>query len=112
MAERQLRMVSLFSGGGGLHLGFAEVGFESVFATDIEPSAAQAFALNLPQVPFRLGDIRHLTPSEVLSLAGAEAVDVVIGGPPCQGFSTLGDQRHGDPRNSLFEAFGRVVRWL
>jgi DNA (cytosine-5)-methyltransferase 1 len=105
-------MVNLFSGGGGLHLGFAKAGFETVFATDIEPSAAATFALNSPRVPFHQGDIRHLTPSDVKDLIGGRAIDVVIGGPPCQGFSTIGDQIQGDARNGLFEAYARVVRWI
>ncbi len=105
-------MVNLFSGGGGMHLGFARAGFETVFATDIEPSAAATFALNSPAVSFHQGDIRHLTPSDVKELIGDRAIDVVIGGPPCQGFSTIGDQIQGDARNGLFEAYARVVRWI
>jgi DNA (cytosine-5)-methyltransferase 1 len=105
------RMVCLFAGGGGLHLGLQQAGFETLFATDWWEPAAETFARNLPEVQFHLGDVRRLTPTQVAEMTGGSAVDLVAGGPPCQGFSTLGDQSHGDPRNSFFEAFMRVVRW-
>ena len=104
-------MISLFAGGGGLHLGFRQAGFVTAFATDVWNASAATFALNDPSVAFHLGDIRHLTPSRVTDLIGINEVDIVVGGPPCQGFSTLGDQIHGDPRNSLFEALSRIIRW-
>lgn len=111
--ERTLtyRVIALFSGGGGLNLGFRTAGFDTVLATDFEPTAAATFAHNLPEVPFHLGDVQHLTPSKIRELIGTVPVDVVIGGPPCQGFTTIGNQVQGDPRNSLFGAFARVVRW-
>jgi DNA (cytosine-5)-methyltransferase 1 len=62
-------------------------------------------------VRFHVGDIRRLTLSHAVDLIGDAPVDIVVGGPPCQGFSTLGDQLQGDPRNTLFEAFARVIRW-
>jgi len=105
------RMICLFAGGGGFWMGFKQAGFETAFASDIVPPAAATFALNAPEVRFHLGDIRHLTPSAVSELTQDKPVDIVVGGPPCQGFSTLGDQVQGDPRNALFEAYARVVRW-
>ncbi|MGA7732234.1 MAG: DNA cytosine methyltransferase [Chloroflexia bacterium] len=107
-----LRMITLFAGGGGLHLGLRKAGFDTVFASDFEPCAAATFTTNFPDVNFHLGDIRHLTPSLVADLTEGKPVDLIVGGPPCQGFSTLGDQIQGDPRNSLFEAFARVIRWV
>jgi len=105
------KMICLFAGGGGLHLGLRQAGFETLFATDSWAPAAKTFRRNLPDVPFHCGDIRHLTPTRVAQMTGGQNVDLVAGGPPCQGFSTLGDQAHGDPRNTLFEAFLRVVLW-
>lgn len=106
------RMICLFAGGGGLYLGFAQAGYSPILVTDIEPSAAETFRLNASNVPFRLGDIRHFTMTQVHNIVGKDPVDIIIGGPPCQGFSTLGDQLQGDPRNSLFEAYARIVRWV
>ena len=105
-------MVCLFAGAGGLRLGLEEAGFATVFATDIEPRAAETFELDAPGTKFHLGDIQRLTSRTVRELAGGAQIDLVAGGPPCQGFSTIGDQRQGDPRNGLFEGFARVVGWL
>lgn len=105
-------MVALFAGGGGLHRGFFDEGYFSVLASDIESTSADTFAHNFPEVPFHCGDIRHLTPAHAKRLVRRSDIDVIVGGPPCQGFSTLGDQIHADPRNSLSEAFGRFVSWL
>jgi DNA (cytosine-5)-methyltransferase 1 len=104
--------VSLFAGGGGLTLGLEKAGFRTIFATDVEPSAAETFRHNFPRVPFWLGDIRRLTQRHLLESLEGRQVDVVAGGPPCQGFSTIGDQNPGDARNGLFWCFVRVVRWL
>src|SRR5437879_5567590 len=93
-------------------LGFVRAGYRVLFATDIEITSQATFRFNMADVPFYLGDIRHLTPALVSKLTSSRPVDVVIGGPPCQGFSTLGDQLQADPRNSLFEAFARVIGWL
>jgi DNA (cytosine-5)-methyltransferase 1 len=109
--SRSPTMICLFAGGGGLHLGLRQAGFQTVFATDWWQPAAETFTLNCPDVTFHHGDVRHLTPSDVAELTGGTNIDIVVGGPPCQGFSTLGDQLHGDPRNTFFEAFARVVRW-
>lgn len=104
--------VSLFAGGGGMTLGLREAGFETLFATDVEVSAARTFERNLPDVRFLHSDIRRLGREEIEAAAGGRNVTLVAGGPPCQGFSTLGDQNPADPRNGLFWCFARVVRWL
>jgi DNA (cytosine-5)-methyltransferase 1 len=111
-AIRKLRCVCLFAGGGGLHLGLSQAGFETVFATDIEPCSAETFRVNFPAVPFHLGDIRRLGQQAVAALTAAQKIDLIAGGPPCQGFTTIGDQIQGDIRNSLFEAYLRVVKWV
>lgn len=109
---KKLTTISLFAGGGGLTLGIGKAGFETLFATDVEPSAAATFGLNLPKVPFYLGDVRRLSREKLEKTIGNRKVDLVVGGPPCQGFSTLGDQNPADPRNGLFWCFARVVEWL
>ena len=109
---KQLNAVSLFAGGGGMTLGIQNAGFKSVFATDFEPSSARTFSANYPDVPFYLGDIQHLTRHQLEQTLAGEKIDLVVGGPPCQGFSTLGDQNPADPRNGLFWRFVNVVEWL
>ena len=113
MAEtRRLKCICLFAGGGGLHLGLSQAGFETVFAADIEPCSAKTFQVNCPAVQFHLGDIRRFYRQTVEGLIGEQKIDLIAGGPPCQGFTTIGDQIQGDIRNSLFEAYLRVVRWV
>lgn len=104
--------ISLFSGGGGLTLGARAAGFKTLFATDIQPSASQTFERNLPKVPFYLGDIRRLTKDMLTDYLKGEKVDLIVGGPPCQGFSTIGDQNPADARNGLFWCFVKTVGWL
>lgn len=93
-------------------LGTELAGFQTLFATDYEKSSADTFGHNFPTVPFHLGDIRHLTKADVLRGTERKRIDLVVGGPPCQGFSTLGDQNPADPRNGLFWCFVRTVEWL
>lgn len=110
--RRDFTAVSLFTGGGGLTLGLEEAGFRTLFATDIEKASADTFARNHPDTPFYLKDIQHFTLEEIQAAKAGRSVDLVVGGPPCQGFSTLGDQNPADPRNVLFWRFVRMVEWL
>jgi DNA (cytosine-5)-methyltransferase 1 len=109
---KKFTSISLFAGGGGMTLGLDKAGFETIFATDCEPSAGNTFRHNWPRTNFFLGDIRRLSREELKRATGDRHVDIVIGGPPCQGFSTIGDQNPADPRNGLFWCFVRVVKWL
>lgn len=111
-ADEQPVAISLFAGGGGLTLGMGQAGFCTAFATDHEKSSAATFQRNLPTVPFLQADIQSLTRADVDAATGSAKVDLIVGGPPCQGFSTLGDQNPADPRNGLFWCFVRVVDWL
>lgn len=104
--------ISLFAGGGGMTLGLDRAGFDTLFATDIVAAAGETFRQNFPQVPFAVGDIQRMTRQELQNAIGCRQVDLVAGGPPCQGFSTLGDQNPADSRNGLFWSFVRVVGWL
>jgi DNA (cytosine-5)-methyltransferase 1 len=109
---KKVKSISLFAGGGGLTLGLRRAGFQTVFATDCMEAAAKTFRQNMPDVPFYLGDIRRLTRDQLTSAVGNQEIDLVVGGPPCQGFSTIGDQNPADARNGLFWCFVRVVEWL
>ena len=81
--------------------GIKNAGFKTLFATDVEPSAAKTFEHNFPDVPFHLGDIRRLTREQLLKHLGRKKIDLIVGGPPCQGFSTIGDQ---NPAGGMVEA--------
>ncbi|MRH28428.1 DNA (cytosine-5-)-methyltransferase [Microbacterium sp. SYP-A9085] len=98
-----MRYVSLFSGGGGLDLGFERAGWEPVVCVDNDPVACQTLSLNRPKWHVVCDDIRNFDARPF------EGTDVVIGGPPCQGFSTAGKGDPADPRNFLWREYMRVV---
>jgi DNA (cytosine-5)-methyltransferase 1 len=100
---------SLFTGAGGLDIGFEEAGFNIIGASDIWVESAKTMEINFPKVPFICKDIRQIDPREILELTNGVRPDVFIGGPPCQGFSVMGDKNSADPRNTLFESYVRLV---
>lgn len=104
--------VGLFVGAGGLDLGFRQAGFQLLAASDVEPEAKATHQKNWPSVPFILEDIRALTVDQIAEATKGRRPDVVIGGPPCQGFSTLGSRLSADPRNDLVDAFIRIIEGL
>ena len=110
--RKNFNVLSLFSGGGGLALGFIEAGFKVVGATDIAASARLTHEHNWPRIPFLEKDVSTITQHDVSRLINNSSVDIVIGGPPCQGFSNMGDKSAGDPRNALIDAYIRIVSWL
>lgn len=110
--KNNLTTYAFFAGGGGLHLGLEKVGFNIAVATDIEPYAEATHKRNKPNIPFLRSDIRKVTSQQLIDLAKGELPDLVCGGPPCQGFSTLGDKISADPRNTLFLAYARLVKDL
>lgn len=110
--KKGLNLVSLFTGAGGLDIGFHEAGFNIVFASDIMPQAELTFNYNFEGVPFIRKDITLFTKEEVLKLVGDKKIDVVVGGPPCQGFSNMGNKNSADPRNYLFQSYRNIIKWL
>jgi len=100
--------VSLFSGAGGMSLGFQRANHKIVFATDWNPYCALSYQANFPNVKFLLKDIQELTLEEL----SGHNIDLVFGGPPCQGFSLAGRRFKDDPRNELYKEFLRVVEGL
>lgn len=103
------RFVDLFSGCGGLSLGFERAGFRSALAVDAWPDALQTYVRNRPGADTLCADLSDLDIEEVCRQRGLTGVDVVVGGPPCQGFSVAGKRREDDQRNRLYQAF---VRWV
>ena len=107
-----MNVVSLFTGAGGLDIGFKAAGFNDIFASDIMPQARDTFVYNYPNTPYLLKDICQVTSAEIQELIHNQKVDVIIGGPPCQGFSNMGNKNSADPRNLLFENYVRLVNEL
>ncbi|WP_293870051.1 DNA cytosine methyltransferase [Flavobacterium sp.] len=109
-----LNSIDLFSGCGGMTLGFGWAGFNSVLASDIDENCEKTFATNFPETPFLCGDLSEFTIDEFDKIITDKIIDVIIGGPPCQGFSLANKRRNKvsqDPRNSLFYEFVKTITW-
>lgn len=104
--------VDLFSGSGGMSQGFKWAGFNAVAANDFYKEAALTYQHNFPETSFFFGDIKEpVVAKEILfKIQEKGGVDVVIGGPPCQGFSNAGKRWIDDPRNSLYKEFVHIVK--
>jgi DNA (cytosine-5)-methyltransferase 1 len=99
-----LRVVDLFAGCGGLSAGFLSAGgFQVVRAVEVDRDAGATYAANF-------GDHVHVGDIRELRVADLESADVVVGGPPCQGFSSLGRQDPNDPRSALWREYSRILR--
>ena len=114
MSDR-LTVIDLFCGTGGFSKGFENTGrFEVLFGIDLLPQSIETFKLNHATARAVAGDVRRFPAESVgadLGLAPGD-IDVIIGGPPCQGFSSIRPHRgtnDDDPRNSLFENFAHYV---
>lgn len=105
------KIIDLFAGGGGLSLGAARAGFELSAAVEIDTFASSTHAKNFPACTHVDDSVATLTGDQLLLLAGLRRgeLDGLIGGPPCQGFSTMGKQDENDHRNDLFGHFFRLV---
>ena len=107
--ENKKYYISLFTGAGGLDVGFKEAGFTGLFASDIMRESQQTYLANYPNDPYILADIRTLSLDVIKEHLGDHSIDVIIGGPPCQGFSNMGNKNSADPRNLLFESYVKIV---
>ncbi len=107
-----LKAYTLFAGAGGLHLGLENAGVQVLVASDISDYAEKTHKINWPNLPFIKKDCRKLTSKELLIAANGIKPNIVVGGPPCQGFSTIGDKLSSDSRNDLFHSFLSLCREL
>jgi len=108
-----LTAIDLFCGAGGMSLGFERAGFDVRLAVDSDPIHARTYSGNFPATTCAELDLSEAAGQELLTRAGldpgADALDVLFGGPPCQGFSYGGTWAPQDPRNRLLAHFGRLV---
>jgi len=114
-AERTLSCIDAFCGPGGLSLGLADAGFHIRAAFDLDKNSVETYRRNIGDHSFA-ADARRVTGEALRSLAGMgadEELDLLAGGPPCQGFSKQKRGAHlGDPRNELVLEFLRLIREL
>lgn len=114
------KVMDLFSGAGGFLLGFEKEGFDIILSTDFDEDCEKVHKINRPNIPFVRADIRTLSNEKIDELLNGQTVDVLIGGPPCQGFSTIGNRVSSDPerrtkydpRNDLFREYIRILNHL
>jgi len=99
--------IDLFCGAGGMSLGFEQAGFDIVSAVEIDPIHAAVHKYNFQNCNIICDDIVELTGVDICSNID---IDVLIGGPPCQGFSLIGKRDMDDPRNSLVSHFFRMIK--
>ena len=117
MREGGVNVVDLFSGCGGISEGLTKVRghpYRIVFANDWNKQAAAAFKYNHSKTEVSDDDVKNLTGEKILrscSLKKGE-IDMIVGGPPCQGFSMAGNRFMDDPRNRYFKEFIRIVNEL
>jgi DNA (cytosine-5)-methyltransferase 1 len=112
MKKSKLNFVDLFAGAGGMSNGLEQAGLNCVLGVDFERAAMETFKANHHNAEVFVGDIKDLTKKELLNLTRNQTIDLVCGGPPCQGLSTVGKGIPDDPRNYLFKHFVRVVKVL
>lgn len=106
--------IDLFSGAGGITLGLLNAGFNVVFCGDVDEACEATHLRNFSSIPFARTDVTQLEGADILKVAGLKPgeLDLLIGGPPCQGFSILGQRQMWDPRNGLFHEFLRIAKEL
>ncbi len=110
MTKNVLNFIDVFAGAGGLSCGLELAGMKCVLGVDANKHAMETFARNHKHAQTYCGDITKLTKKELLKKLDGNHVHVVVGGPPCQGFSTVGLGNPDDMRNTLFLEFCRIVR--
>jgi len=113
------KAISLFAGAGGCSFGFKQAGYDIVFATDFNRAAMDTYALNFKGANIACADICEFDFEQLLRSLDLKPgeLDVLIGGPPCQGFSTAGPRFWDDPRNHLLKQYVRAIevirpKWL
>ena len=110
--KKSYNVIDLFCGAGGLTQGFHDAGFKTVYAVEFNSIFAETYKMNFPNVHLKVGDIKDITNDEIDAINKKYKVDIIVGGPPCQGFSiagNIGRRFLEDPRNRLFMEYYRFV---
>lgn len=106
-----MNAIDLFAGCGGLSKGFMDAGYHIIVGVDNDQAALNTFTLNHPGAVAMNADLsKQETFDEILRVAGDRSIDVIIAGPPCQGFSLTGPRNFDDKRNQLYLAVFEMVK--
>lgn len=111
--NKKLKVIDLFCGVGGLSYGFShDSHFEIIAANEVLPSMATAYSINHPSVKVYVEEIKNFNVQKIerdLNVKSGE-IDIIVGGPPCQAYSTVGKRLIDDPRGKLFQEYYRVLK--
>ncbi len=110
MKER-FNFIDIFSGAGGFSCGLEQAGMRCILGIDFDKNAAKTFERNHKHAKVFCGDITKLSNKKLNDLIEKQPVNLIVGGPPCQGFSTVGPGNPNDLRNKLFLEFVRIVKF-
>ncbi|MDD9615243.1 DNA cytosine methyltransferase [Klebsiella quasipneumoniae] len=105
-----MKAIDLFAGVGGLSLGAARAGFDVSAAVEIDSHAIETHHINFPNSRHFKEDVSSINGKELLKSINLESLDCLIGGPPCQGFSSIGKGNVDDIRNELYYHFFRIIK--
>jgi DNA (cytosine-5)-methyltransferase 1 len=83
---KKLTYIDLFCGAGGMTLGFEQQGFENIFSVEYDKDFAETYKYNFPNHNVIVDDIKNISNKKICDILNNRRVDIVIGGPPCQGF--------------------------
>lgn len=113
MKNKEKKVISLFSGAGGLDIGFEQAGFKIAVCVEIDPACCDTLKTNRPQTPIINKNIIQVSGKDILLAGGLQVGEaaLVIGGPPCQSFSLAGLRKGlDDERGKLLFEYVRIVR--
>jgi DNA (cytosine-5)-methyltransferase 1 len=111
---KNINLIDLFCGCGGFSRGFKDAGFNVMMGIDVWKDATITYQKNFPNAKVLEEDLSKIDGEKILSILKCkrEDIDVIIGGPPCQGFSVSGKRLIDDPRNELYKSFVRIVEYI
>ena len=112
MEKPRPKAISLFCGAGGCSLGFKRAGYDIIYASDIDKKAISTYEANFCGAFVEQSDINEIDFTRLLERLQIDSgdLDILIGGPPCQGFSTAGPRFWDDPRNYLLRSYVAGLR--
>ncbi len=106
------KVIELFAGCGGMSLGFERRGCEMLWMNEFNEMACRTYHANFPKVIYDMRNIEDVKISEIKKAIGNQEIDIIIGGPPCQGFSMAGLNFKEDERNFLYKEFIRILKGI